>query len=410
MKKTPYILLLSTLLFLLGSCGEDRWPAYYEYTADNLWMDSLMRKYYLWEEDMPAFKELTSQYFATNDAFLSEVKNEDDEITSVDSLDTFKPGYGMDYRLLKLSDEEDIYAALVTYVEPNSPAGKAGIERGTWIMQVDGNGLTSENSSTFLSDGKDHLLTMGLYNEEIDEEGNRTIYIISYAYAPLGAKEIYEREDVPYSNVLKKGNITVGYLLCNRFTGETSELISLSNEFASEGVNEVVLDLRYNTNSTLDGMALLASILAPSSALGKTLATMKYNSKNHPEWPASYTLNTPSGGSNLNLTTLYVLTSSKTKGIAEHLINCLKPYMNVVIIGGTTMGESYATQVFDNETFGLQFRLVTAVVSDADGVEANFSGFSPDVSASETSDLTKVLPFGDAGEALLSVALKKMTE
>ena len=408
MKKTPYILLI-VILILLGACGEDRWPAYYEYTGDNLWIDNLMRKYYLWEEDMPASKELTSKYFATNDAFLSEVKNEKDKITSLDSLDN-KPSYGLEYSLAKISDDEDIYAAMVTYVEPNSPAGKAGIERGTWIMQVDGNGITSENSSTFLSDGKDHLLTMGLYKEETDEEGNKTIYIISYAYAPLGAKERYERVDVPYSNVLTAGDKKVGYLLCNRFTGETSELISLSNKFASEGVNEVVLDLRYNTNSTLDGMQLLASILAPSTALGKTLATMKYNSKNHPEWPTSYTLNTPSGASNLNLSTVYVLTSSKTRGIAEHLINCLKPHMNVVLIGGRTKGEFYATQVFDNETFGLQFRLVTAVVSDADGVEADFDGFSPDVSVSDTSDPTKVLPFGDKGEALLSAALKKMTE
>ena len=408
MKKTPYILFI-VILILLGACGEDRWPAYYEYTGDNLWIDSLMRKYYLWEEDMPASKELTNKYFASNKDFLSEVKNEQDDITSVDSLDN-KPGYGLEYSLSMISEEDDIYAAMVTYVEPNSPAGIAGIERGTWIMQVDGNGLTSENSSTFLSDGKDHLLTMGFYSEEKDEEGNKTIYITSYAYAPLGAKEIYEREDVPYSSILTAGDKKVGYLLCNRFTGETSELASLSNKFASEGVNEVVLDLRYNTNSTLDGMQLLASILAPSTALGKTLATMKYNSKSHPEWPTSYTLNTPSGVSNLNLSTLYVLTSSKTKGIAEHLINCLKPHMDVVIIGGKTKGESYATQVFDNEAFGLQFRLVTAVVSDVDGVEADFDGFSPDVSVSETSDPIKVLPFGEAGEALLSAALKKMTE
>ena len=167
MKKTPYILLI-VILILLGACGEDRWPAYYEYTGDNLWIDSLMRKYYLWEEDMPPFKELTSKFFATNDAFLSEVKNEKDKITSLDSLDN-KPSYGLEYSLAKISDDEDIYAAMVTYVEPNSPAGKAGIERGTWIMQVDGNGITSENSNTFLSDGKDHLLTMGLYKEETDE-------------------------------------------------------------------------------------------------------------------------------------------------------------------------------------------------------------------------------------------------
>ena len=408
MKKTPYILVcLSALLMLLVACGEDRWPAYYEYTGDNLWIDDVMREHYLWVEDMPASKELTSKYFATNNDFLSAVKNEEDSYTKIDSLTTIKADYGMKYNMVKLSDE-DIYAGMVTYVEPGSPAGIAGIERGTWIMEVDGASITSENSSKVLSDGADHLLTMGRYTVVKDETGEETSYISAYAFAPLGEATVYERPDVPYRNVLTVGNHTVGYLLCNRFTAESAEIISASNEFASAGVTDVVLDLRYNSNSTLEGMQLLASVLAPSSALGQKLASVKYSSKAKPEWPTTLTLSTPQGGSNLNLSTLYVLTSSNTKGLPEHLINCLKAYMDVVVVGNTTAGESFATEVFENTEFGLQLRLVTGVVFDASGTEANFNGFNPDVRVSDTSSPAAVLPFGNAGEALLAAALQQM--
>lgn len=408
MKKTPYILVcLSALLMLLVACGEDRWPAYYEYTADNLWIDDVMREHYLWVEDMPASKELTSQYFATNNDFLSAVKNEEDPYTKIDSLTTIKADYGMKYNMVKLSDE-DIYAGMVTYVEPGSPAGIAGIERGTWIMEVDGASITSENSSKVLSDGTDHLLTMGRYTVVTDETGEETSYISAYAFAPLGEATVYERPDVPYRNVLTVGNHTVGYLLCNRFTAESAEIISASNEFASAGVTDVVLDLRYNSNSTLEGMQVLASVLVPSSALGQKLASVKYSSKAKPEWPTTLTLSTPQGGSNLNLSTLYVLTSSNTKGLPEHLINCLKAYMDVVVVGNTTAGESFATEVFDNTEFGLQLRLVTGVVFDASGTEANFNGFNPDVRVSDTSSPAAVLPFGNVGEALLAAALQQM--
>jgi len=397
------------LVFLLSACGEDRWPTYYEYTADNLWIDNVMRESYLWEEDMPSFEDLTSTYFATNSSFLSEVMYEDDSFTSIDSLETIKAGYGMDYKVAALSGDS-LYAAMVTYVEPGSPAGVAGIVRGTWIMQVDGENITSDNSSTFLSDGLDHLLTMGKYYTVTDEDGTSTSYISSYAYAPLGVAEVYERADVPYWNVLSVDGRAVGYLLCNKFTAETSDLLTISQEFASAGVTDVVLDLRYNSESTLQGMQTLASILAPSSALNSTLATVKYNSLNHPDWPTTFTLTSPQGGTNLNLSTLYVLTSTSTEGLAEHLVNCLKSYMDVVVIGAKTAGECYVTEVFDNEEFGLQLRLVTAVIFNAEGEEATFTGFSPDVTVSETSDPSHVLPFGDADEALLKAALEKMAE
>lgn len=408
MKKTPYIIVcLTALLLLFGACGEDRWEAYYDYTADNLWIDGLMREHYLWEEDMPDAKELTSDYFGTNSAFLSAVMHEEDAFTKIDSLTTLKADYGMTYNMQKLSDE-DVYAAMVTYVEPGSPAGIAGIERGTWIMEVDGVGITSANSSTVLSDGADHLLTMGRYVVVTDETGEETSYISAYAYAPLGEATVYERSDVPYHALLTADSHTVGYLLCNRFAAESTALLDISNEFASAGVTDVVLDLRYNSSSTLEGMQLLGSILAPASALGQTLASVKYNSKAKPEWPSTLTLSTPQGGANLNLSTLYVLTSSSTKGLSEHLINSLKAYMNVVVVGNTTSGEYYATKVFDNTDIGLQLRLVTGVMFDATGTEADFSGFTPDVRVSDTSDPTSVLPFGDAGETLLAAALQQM--
>jgi len=406
MKKTPYILFIVALLMVLVSCGKDRWSEYYEYTGDNLWIDEVMRNYYLWEEELPDTEELTSKYFASNAAFLSEVKFKEDTYSSIDSLTAQKPDYGMEYTLMPLSDE-GIYAALVTYVEPTSPAGIAGIERGTWIMKVDKEDITSENQATFLKDGQDHLLTMGRYNVVTDEDGNEQTYIQSYAYAPLKAVATYDKLDVPLYKVLSVGDTKVGYLFCNRFTEQTTSLLTATEQFSQAGITELVLDLRRNDCSTIEGMQLLASLVAPASAQGKALAVMTYNSLAHPEWPDYYTLNTPGGGINLNLDRLFVLTSNSTKGMAEHLVHCLKHYMEVVVIGTQTAGEIYGTQLFDNETYGLQLRLVTSAIADADGHERS-GPLSPDETVNDLSDPLKIKPFGDVEEALLEKAIEKL--
>ena len=87
------------------------------------------------------------------------------------------------------------------------------------------------------------------------------------------------------------------------------------------------------------------------------------------------------------------------------LINCLKPYMTIVLIGQTTKGEYVATETFINPKYPWALRPVVCEVFNSNG-EANYStGFKPDISINETSYLQYYLPLGDPNEILLNTAL-----
>ena len=407
MKRTLLYLFLVAMLGGLGlvSCGEDRWAGYYEYTGDNLWIDSVMRKDYLWQEDMPDSKDLTSTYFATNDDFLSAVMNADDNQTTLDSLD-MDVSYGMDMRMYTLSNL-DAYAALITYVEPGSPASLSGLDRGDWVLAIDGDLITESSVNSLMKDGGSYELTVASYVVRTDDEGNEEGYLVPKGSVTLQNAVELHKADIPIHQVLEVKDKKVGYMLCNSMHASSREMIEVAGEFANAGVSEVVLDLRYNDYSELLGMQVLASILAPSSAIGSTIANMKYNSLNHPEWPESikFDASVLQGAQNLNLSKLYVLTSSSTKGVAEHLINCLKPYMSVILVGNNTAGQTYGMTAYDNTYFGLRLNLVTSEVTNSEG-NADFTrGFSVDVSVSDLGNPSTILPLGNPSETLLAGAL-----
>ena len=67
----------------------------------------------------------------------------------------------------------------------------------------------------------------------------------------------------------------------------------------------------------------------------------------------------------------YEMTGGTTAGAAEMLINCLKPYMKVVLIGQTTKGEYVATETFINPKYPWAVRPVVCEVFNSNG-EADY--------------------------------------
>lgn len=170
-RKLLYFPLLGLLaLTSLFSCGEDRWKEYYPLTGRDLWMDSLMREVYLWYEDIPAANSLN--YFQAPDAFLKSILSKNDKgFSTVDSImDTPLPSYGFDYTLYKVATSDTTYTALVSYVAKNSPAEDAGLERGNWIMLVDGDSITKKTEERLI-DGGARTLRIGKY-VIVKEENN----------------------------------------------------------------------------------------------------------------------------------------------------------------------------------------------------------------------------------------------
>lgn len=145
--------------------------------------------------------------------------------------------------------------------------------------------------------------------------------------------------------------------------------------FRTQQVNEFILDLRYNNGGLLSCAELLCTMLAPSSALGQELGYLEFNNRFNPQI-VPFTLNSGliGNGANLNLNTLYVLTSSQTASASEMVINCLAPYMDVVIIGGTTVGKNVGSRNFSSPELMITMNPIVCKIYNSEGK----SDYDPD--------------------------------
>lgn len=419
MKARNLLIVLTGLLVMplyFGGCAVDRWEAYAGQTRTDRWIDDTMRVWYYWKQDIPHTNDLN--YFSPPFEFFASVLSEQDgkdgqPFSTIDSLDapatrgvpSTDYGYGFQYTTNHVEDNDTALYARLLYVSPDSPAGEAGLERGDWILEMDGEPIT-ENNYSRLNGGEGITLTVGYYDAAQD-----TILAYAEPQTLAPARTFYDNP-VHYRNVYVSGSKRVGYLVYNHFTGGLTEngteydddLREAFSYFATEQVNEFVLDLRYNNGGQLSCASLLCAMLAPSSALGQTLAYLEFN-ESIGEQEMVFDESLIQGGANLNLSRLYVLTSTETASASEMLINCLKPYMEVVLVGGTTVGKNVASRAFVNEELMLEMRPIVCKLYNADRESEYAEGFTADVSVDENGDMARFLPFGNPDELMLYTAL-----
>lgn len=406
-KRYLQLLLLATLAMpFLASCGVNRWEEYYPLTQRDMWIDSLMREEYLWYKDIPSSENLN--YFSEPATFLNSLLSSlDDGYSRIDSLyDVPETGYGFDYTLYSIADNDTAYNALVTYIIPGSPAEEAGLKRGEWIMMVDNEYITKKNE-TILTEGTAKKLLVGTYGETTDEEGETVGFIKADRETQLPGTRDVQDKDIPVCQVLEQNGKYIGYMLYNTFSPDNAnEVKQYAQQFKDNNVSDVVLDLRYNAGGDMESVELMAAILAPANQIGYTLAQLKYSDKKSTK-DRTLTLDESllQGTANLGLTRLYVLTSTTTAGASEMLINCLKPYMDVFIVGEKTKGQTVATEPFCSQKHSYCLRPVVCEVFNAQGTADYASGFTPDEQAGSLSNLATVLPFGDPNETLLAKAI-----
>ena len=404
----------------MSGCGEDRWAAYATQTATDRWIDDTMRVWYYWAKEMPESKNLN--YFQAPATFFKSLLYSSDKFSSIDSLNVTTSNrsigstnysYGMEYSVTKVNDTA--YYAHVLYTVVDSPAEEAGLQRGDWVMSFNGVPLTKQNYTALLG-GSAAEIVVGRYDAEQKQ-------VVAVDDNPRHLSEARSIDDNPvYCVKVFDVNATrVGYLAYNHFTpGATysataqgsatnydDALRQASTQLAAAGIDELVLDLRYNNGGYVSCAQLLATLLAPASALGQPMATLEYNAHFQ---PVEMLLDASriGQGTNLDLKRLFVLTTGETASASEMVMNCLKPYMDVVQIGTTTVGKNMGARSFDNVEQMVSITPMICKIYNALGESDYDKGFSPTNTAlivDENKFLANFFPLGTPDEALLSTAL-----
>lgn len=404
----------------------------------NEWIDKTMRDRYLWYNDIPAAGNLI-YYNAPETFFTSLLSKKDGKVidqkhhyfsTIEKKEEATKAGsnvnstYGFEYALATAEkgiryNSQPANAALVLYVLPDSPASEAGLKRGDWIVGVDSEVPNIVDFSE-LSTGNAATFYLGKYNAD------RTALVTDRTVSIPAARAV---EDTPFLldtvySFPQNGYKPVGYMVYNHFSAGPDEdnandmsyntqMKEIFARFKSRGVEEFILDLRYNGGGLVTCAQLLTSLLAPANALGQPFCVMTPNDK-HPEERREMPLLSGSDmvAGNLNLKRLYVLTGQQTASSSEAVINCLIPYLgrsNIFLIGNQTIGKTVGSEEYGRKVdYGYILHPITLRIQNADGNADYENGFTPDY---PYNDITFGYPFaslGDPDETLLSIALYKI--
>ena len=432
MKKTLFLLLL-TVSTLLVSCFKDNddsiQPASAVEIQEFIWRG--LNFFYLYKADTP---ELADDAFATNDEFITFLstfaspesffdflKSPQDRfsllVSDFTELENALAGItinnGMEFGLIFYPDNSGNVFGYVRYILPNSDAESKGLQRGIIFNTIDGQQINEDNFSGLLSPD---TYTIGLATfdgQNITPTGESV---------ELTKSEFME-DPIHVSTTLDINGQKIGYLMYNAFTNEfDAQLNSVFAQFQSDGVTELVLDLRYNGGGSVRTAIYLASMIT-GQFTGQTFFTEQWNADRQAEFAEDgvFVSSFVNGGeaiNSLNLTTVYVLTTSKTASASELVINGLAPYINVVQIGDNTTGKYQASfLMYDSPNFQKSTELnpnhtyamlpLVFQTANADGFTDFEDGLIPDIDQIE--DYSNLGILGDPAEPLLATAIQEIT-
>lgn len=334
---------------------------------------------------------------------------------------------GMEFGWAISPDSNFEVIGFVKYILPNSNASTTNLKRGDIFYAINGTPLTLNNYRSLIS-SPSYTLNLANYDEQ-----NETLTPNNSSVSL--SKTNYSENPIYINKVINTANNKVGYLMYNGFIGSANNDVALNNVFGvfkSEGVNELVLDLRYNPGGSVQSAIWLASMIT-GDYTGETLIKRQWNS----EIQQSFEAENPealidtfqnaivyqnSNGetlvneaiNHLNLNRVYVLTSPNSASASELVINGLKPYIEVIQIGTNTAGKYQAsTTIYDspelvnkqgvNPLHNYALQPLIFKISNANDVTDFDDGLSPSITYEEQLGAFGIL--GDVEEPMLKKAL-----
>tara|TARA_R110002111_G_scaffold248275_2_gene311837 strand:- start:30791 stop:32227 length:1437 start_codon:yes stop_codon:yes gene_type:complete len=315
----------------------------------------------------------------------------------------------------------EIFGA-ITLVLNNSVADNLGLERGQIFRGVNGEPLTL-GSIDDLGDAiyqDSFTLNFADYDNNSTTEPEDDTVVLNGESASL-SKMTYTENPVHKTEVLNVSGTKIGYLMYNGFTFNfNDELNNAFGEFSAAGVTELVIDLRYNGGGSVQTAAYLGSMV--TGQFTGEVYSKTFHNENLQSLDTNYLFtNSINGGgtiNSLNLSRVYVLTTNRrTASASELVINSLKPYIDVVVIGENTVGKTQASQtvydspsLFTDENVNLSHKYaMQPLIANSTNVNDQLvpgTGLIPDIEISESPSTFGIL--GDINEPLLAAAIANM--
>ncbi|WP_281233856.1 S41 family peptidase [Flavobacterium gelatinilyticum] len=352
------------------------------------------------------------------------------EIVQVSKIAEVEKKGGFSYAIYPKDASNTNMVALINYIVPGSPAALAGLKRGDVITKINGSQLTSSNYGQL----EDIQITVTLAASVQFTSSN--MVTTDKAGTVTVTKTAIDENPVAYYEKKVYGAKNVGYLVFNGFKSDyNDELNAAFAKMKSDGINELVLDLRYNGGGSLETAVALAQMIN-GSFTNKPYIYLDFNNKhnnvdgyenlsekvnifnlvdNEPTFQREENINS------LTLTNIYVLVSFQTASASELTIQCLKKYINVITIGEETVGKFVGSNtLYDSPDYNYisyanrstkhkwQLQPITFSYYNKDK-DPNPAKIIPDYEINPYSTFLNLVEFGNVKDPYLNKALELIT-
>ncbi len=301
--------------------------------------------------------------------------------------------FGFDVRYLT---QDDLY---IKRVHEGSPAYAAGIRRGWKVLEI--NGRTALDLASMEQDDFAFLF------QALDGENIR-LRLENPAGGQLSitlSRKLYALNPVLSTEIWEVGGRKIGYFAFDSFLSLSlikGQLDQAFNYFSSNGVEQLIVDLRYNGGGDVSTATYLTNLIAPVSTHGTLMSYYNINQTlKHEGWdlflfgPQYFNKQ-----NSLELDKVYFLVTGGTASASELLINNLTPHMDVVLVGDS---ETYGKPVgyFGWDIMGTDLYAVSFQTLNSLGYGDYFSGMPVDKLVHD--DVSR--DFGNVDEAMIAQAI-----
>ncbi|MFZ2286512.1 MAG: S41 family peptidase [Bacteroidales bacterium] len=403
------LIILSLLVIpVLAGCKKDPPPEPVdEYTFEERARDGLydlMKYAYLWNSSMPTVK--LSDYNSPEDILEAVRYKPRDKWSFVTDYESFMAsmqgtfvGHG-----IRMSLDNSNNVRIASLYE-GSDLWPQGVRRGWIVREVNDTPIapifisgTNEAYNTLMGPS-----TAGITNKFLFQKPDGTTVTFT------STKATFTINSVTAAKVLDLTSGKTGYLCFETFIEPSEqELNEAFAVFKASNVTDLIIDLRYNTGGYMDIAQQLSSLVMKPEDTTKICYKLRYNSLVGPEWNESYKF--VRTASPLGLNRVVFITTRSSASASEVVINSLKPYVNVTIVGDTTHGKPAGMNIWGypfpsnsdpNPDYQYVFAPITFEYVNSSDEGQFYSGMLPDVKAAD--DITH--DFGDPQEASLAAAI-----
>lgn len=445
---TKYIFLFFTATLLFNCAKSEELPEDIE-VHDFVWRG--LNAWYLWQDEVPDLQDdrfgnqsqlnsFLDNFNTPRELFESLIVEDKDKFSFIvedftvleNNLNGISLSNGMEFGIESYENGSNNVYGYVRYVVPNSDAAAKGITRGMIFNTIDGTQLTSNNARELLSNTNTSF-TVGFANfNNGNPTANGTTVFLN--------KTALTENPVAISKVINRGGTNIGYLQYNQFSAAfDSQLNTAFGDFKAQGITELIVDLRYNPGGSVRTAGYLGSMIT-GQFNNELFVRKRWNSKveenitsesffidnftdriRNTDRNGAVTLDEPINS--LNLTRVFFIITDKSASASELVINSLRSYIDVSLVGTTTTGKIFGSiTLFDsknltrngddfnkNHSYALQ-PLVSETVNKDDENAPN--GFTPGSNLPGTllfEDKGNLGILGDETEPLLAAALNLIT-